>query len=65
VQLSTYFVGLEGILALEAEDRARGGDSWSRREFVARLLGHGSPPLPALRALLAASGATDTTAAGR
>jgi uncharacterized protein (DUF885 family) len=56
-QLCTYFVGLQEILDLEAADRARGGDAWSRRDFVARLLAHGSPPVRHLRTLLLDGGA--------
>jgi hypothetical protein len=51
-QLCTYFVGLEEIRALEAEDRARGGPGWCRQEFVRRLLAHGSTPVRDLRELL-------------
>jgi uncharacterized protein (DUF885 family) len=51
-QLSTYFVGLEELRALETADRARAGAAWSRSDFVARLLAHGAPPVRDLRELL-------------
>ncbi len=53
VSLCAYFEGRRGIEALAEADRARAGAAWSRREFAARLLSHGSPPLRALRDLLA------------
>jgi uncharacterized protein (DUF885 family) len=53
-QLCTYFVGLSEIRSLEAADRERAGAGWSRPEFVARLLAHGSPPVRDLRELLMA-----------
>lgn len=66
-QLCTYFVGLEEIRDLEAADRTRVGAAWSKRDFVERLLAHGSPPVRDLRLLLlsadASRGGTPTTAA--
>jgi uncharacterized protein (DUF885 family) len=51
-QLCSYFVGLQEIADLEAEDRERRGAAWSRRDFCERLLSHGSPPVRHLRALV-------------
>ena len=51
-QLCAYFVGLTAIRHLEASDRAHAGPSWSQREFVARLLAQGSPPVRDLQELL-------------
>ncbi len=45
VQLSTYFGGYQGIVALEAAYREKRGDAFSRKEFNEALLGWGSPPL--------------------
>jgi uncharacterized protein (DUF885 family) len=53
-QLASYFVGLQEIEDLEAEDRAAVGALWTRRDFVDRLLAHGSPSVADLRLLLAA-----------
>ena len=51
-QLSAYWIGLEEIRALEVADRNRSGASWSRRDFVSRLLSHGSLPVRTLAPLL-------------
>ena len=48
-QLSQYFLGLDEILQLEREVRARAGASFRQREFDDKLTGHGSIAVRHLR----------------
>jgi uncharacterized protein (DUF885 family) len=48
-QLSQYFLGLNEILQLESEVKARAGASFRQREFNEKLTGHGSIAVKHLR----------------
>lgn len=51
-QLSTYFVGSLELWQLEKEVRRRRGDAFDHRAHLEAVIGHGSPPIRWLRALL-------------
>jgi uncharacterized protein (DUF885 family) len=51
-QLSTYFVGSAELWELEAEARRQGGDGFDYRSYLESVIGHGSPPIRWLRAIL-------------
>jgi uncharacterized protein (DUF885 family) len=48
-QLSQYFLGLDEIMQLESEVKARAGGSFRQREFNEKLTGHGSIAVKHLR----------------
>jgi uncharacterized protein (DUF885 family) len=48
-QLSQYFLGLDEILQLEREVKARAGTNFRQREFDEKLTGHGSIAVKHLR----------------
>jgi uncharacterized protein (DUF885 family) len=51
-QLSTYFVGSLELWQLEKEVRRRRGGAFDHRAHLEAVIGHGSPPIRWLRALL-------------
>jgi uncharacterized protein (DUF885 family) len=51
-QLSTYFVGFQEMLDLRREAESVWGDEFTLRRYHDRVLAHGSPPVPFLRALV-------------
>ncbi len=51
-QLSTYFVGLQGVLDLEEAYRQKVGENFSQKEFNHLLLSYGSPPVKFLKGII-------------
>jgi uncharacterized protein (DUF885 family) len=52
VQLLSYYSGYRGHVALREEARARWGDGFTLRRYHDAVLGHGSPPVRYVRALI-------------
>ncbi|MCX5800203.1 MAG: DUF885 domain-containing protein [Candidatus Eisenbacteria bacterium] len=51
-QLTTYFVGVDGIRDIERLYRKKMGENYSQREFNEKLLSFGSPPLKYLKEMM-------------
>jgi uncharacterized protein (DUF885 family) len=58
VQLTTYFVGFEGFMQIEALYKKEAGDSFSQKIFNEKILSFGAPPLELLRAMMFEDGGT-------
>ena len=54
VQLTTYFVGVEGLWQLERLYKEKVGDKFDRKAFNERLLSFGNPPLDLLKEMVLA-----------